>query len=56
MDMRAVLIALLVLAPLVGAILCTILRTQAVRSAIVLATGAILMVSAALLVPSRRSS
>ena len=51
MDMRAVLIALLVLAPLVGAILCTILRTQAVRSAIVLATGAILMVSAALLVP-----
>ena len=51
MDMRAVLTALLVLAPLVGAILCTLLRTQAVRSAIVLATGAILMVSAVLLVP-----
>ena len=51
MDMRAVLTALLVLAPLIGAFLCILLRTQAARSAIVLATGAILMVSAALLIP-----
>jgi ech hydrogenase subunit A len=51
MDSRIVLVALLVVAPVVGALLCVVLRTRAVRTAVVLATGLVLALAALLLVP-----
>ena len=52
MDIRAGLIAILVLAPFGGAILCAVLgASQAIRSSIVLATGAVLIASALRLIP-----
>jgi ech hydrogenase subunit A len=52
MDIRAGLIAILVLAPFGGAILCAVLgASRAIRSSIVLATGAVLIVSALWLIP-----
>ena len=53
MDIRAVLVAVLVLAPFGGALLCALLGAQrALRSAIVLATGAVLILSAVALAPA----
>ena len=53
MDIRAVLVAVLVLAPFGGALLCVLLGAQrALRSAIVLATGAVLILSAVALAPA----
>jgi ech hydrogenase subunit A len=53
MDIRAVLAAVLVLAPFAGAFLCAALGAQrAVRSAIVLATGLVLILSAVALAPA----
>jgi ech hydrogenase subunit A len=52
MDIRAGLIAILVLAPFGGAILCAVLgASRAIRSSIVLATGAVLIASALWLIP-----
>jgi ech hydrogenase subunit A len=52
MDIRAGLIAILVLAPFGGAILCAVLgASRAIRSCIVLATGAVLVASALWLIP-----
>ena len=52
MDIRAGLIAVLVLAPFGGAILCAVLGAgRAIRSVIVLATGAVLIASALWLIP-----
>src|SRR5512144_1307203 len=52
MDIRAGLTAILVLAPIGGAILCAVLgASRAIRSTIVLATGAILVVSSLGLMP-----
>ncbi len=51
MDSRPVLVALLVVAPLVGALLCAVLRTRTLRSAVVLSTGFVLALAALLLVP-----
>jgi len=52
MDMRAVLTVILVMAPLAGALLCAVLgATKAIRSAIVLATGIVLIASALTLAP-----
>jgi ech hydrogenase subunit A len=52
MDIRAGLTAVLVLAPFVGAILCAVLgASRAIRSTIVLSTGAVLIASALWLIP-----
>ncbi len=52
MDIRAMLTVILVMAPFGGAILCIVLgSSKAIRSAIVLATGAVLIVSALMLAP-----
>ena len=52
MDIRAGLIAILVLAPFGGAILCAVLgASRVIRSSIVLATGAVLIASALWLIP-----
>jgi ech hydrogenase subunit A len=52
MDIRAGLTAILVLAPFAGAVLCAVLgASRAIRSTIVLATGAILIASALWLIP-----
>ena len=52
MDMRAVLTAILVVAPFGGAILCSVLGSnKAIRSAIVIATGAVLIACALALAP-----
>jgi ech hydrogenase subunit A len=52
MDIRSVLTAILVVAPFGGAILCAVLgSSRAIRSTIVLATGAVLIVSALMLAP-----
>jgi ech hydrogenase subunit A len=53
MDIRAVLVAVLVLAPFAGALLCALLGAQrTLRSTIVLATGAVLILSAVALAPA----
>lgn len=53
MDIRAVLTAVLVLAPFAGALLCALVGAQrALRSSIVLATGAVLILSAVALAPA----
>jgi ech hydrogenase subunit A len=53
MDIRAVLTAVLILAPFGGALLCAAFGAQrAIRSTIVLATGAVLILSAAALAPA----
>ena len=53
MDIRAVLVAVLVLAPFGGAVMCAVLGAQrALRSAIVLTTGAVLILSAVALAPA----
>jgi len=49
MNLHILLIALLVMAPFVGAILCAVFRTKLIRSAVVLAIGALLITSAAVL-------
>jgi ech hydrogenase subunit A len=49
MDIRSGLIAVLVLAPFIGALLCLGLRTRALRSVVVLATGGALILSALML-------
>ncbi len=52
MDIRAVLTAILVVAPFCGALLCIVLgASKTIRSAIVLATGAVLIASALMLAP-----
>jgi len=52
MDIRSVLTAILVMAPFGGAILCAVLgSSRAIRSTIVLATGAVLIASALILAP-----
>lgn len=52
MDMRAVLTVILVMAPFAGALLCAVLgATKAIRSAIVLVTGIVLIASALMLAP-----
>jgi ech hydrogenase subunit A len=52
MDIRSVLTAILVVAPFGGAILCAVLgSSRAIRSTIVLATGAVLIASALMLAP-----
>jgi ech hydrogenase subunit A len=51
MDLRAVLVALLVMAPVAGALLCALLRARVVRSAVVLSTGFVLALAALLLIP-----
>jgi ech hydrogenase subunit A len=52
MDIRSVLTAILVVAPFAGAILCAVLgSSRAIRSTIVLATGAVLIASALMLAP-----
>lgn len=51
MDSRTVLVALLVIAPVAGALLCIVLRPPALRSAVVLSTGFVLALAALLLVP-----
>ncbi|MFO7709470.1 MAG: proton-conducting transporter membrane subunit [Desulfobacterales bacterium] len=51
MDSRTVLVALLVIAPMVGALLCALLRPPALRSAVVLSTGFVLALAALLLIP-----
>jgi ech hydrogenase subunit A len=52
MDLRAVLTAILIVAPFGGALLCAVLGTRkAIRSTIVLATGAVLIASALTLAP-----
>jgi len=52
MDMRAVLTVILVMAPFGGALLCAVLgASKAIRSAIVLVTGIVLIVSALMLAP-----
>jgi ech hydrogenase subunit A len=52
MDMRAVLTVILVVAPFGGALLCAVLgASKAIRAAIILVTGAVLIVSALMLAP-----
>lgn len=52
MDMRAVLTVILVVAPFGGALLCAVLgASKAIRAAIVLVTGAVLIASALMLAP-----
>lgn len=51
MDLRTVLVALLVVAPGVGAGLCAVLRPRGLRSAVVLSTGFVLALVALLLIP-----
>jgi len=52
MDMRAVLTVILVMAPFGGALLCAVLgASKAIRSAIVLVTGIVLIASALMLAP-----
>ncbi|MEE4608918.1 MAG: proton-conducting transporter membrane subunit, partial [Desulfobacteraceae bacterium] len=51
MDLRTVLVALLVMAPVLGALLCAMLRSTTLRSAVVLSTGFVLALAALLIVP-----
>jgi len=50
MDVRAGLTAVLVLAPFCGALICAVLRDRTVRSTVILATGAVLILSAVALI------
>jgi ech hydrogenase subunit A len=51
MDLRTVLVALLVMAPVVGALLCAVLGSTTLRSIVVLSTGFVLALAALLIVP-----